>query len=81
MKKEIIFVLMVISALLISACDVYNTLYIKQAKEGAEEISEEEIVVEGFEEEVEIEIGEEEKEISEEAEEKEIPEDATVLIV
>lgn len=81
MKKEIVFALMVISVLLVSACDVYNTLYIKQAKEGAEEVSEEEIVVEGIEEETEIEIGEEGKEIIEEAEEKEIPKDAAVLIV
>ncbi len=81
MKKEIIFALMVISVLFISACDVYNTLYIKQTKEGAEEVSEEEIVVEGIEEEIKIGIGEEEKEIIEEAEEKEVPKDATVLIV
>ncbi len=74
MKKEIVFALMAISVLLISACDVYNTLYIKQAEEGVEEVSEEEIAIEGVEEEIDI-------EIAEEAEEKEIPKDATVLIV
>ena len=47
MKKEIIFALMAISVLLISACDVYNTLYIKQAG-NAEDVSEEEIIVEGL---------------------------------
>lgn len=46
MKKEIIFALMVISVLLISACDVYNTLYIKQAAD-AEEVAEEDILMEG----------------------------------
>ena len=30
-KKEILFALMVLSVFLISACDVYNTLYVKQA--------------------------------------------------
>ena len=69
MKKEIIFSLMAISVLLISACDVYNTLYIKQA-EDAEGVSDEEIIVEGLDEEVmeEAETGGEEI-------------DATVLIV
>ena len=73
MKKEIIFAVMAVSLLLISACDVYNTLYIKQAEEGAEGVSEEEIMVEGIEEEIEVGIAGEE--------EKEIPQDATVLIV
>ena len=30
MKKELLTILMVISMFLISACDVYNTLYVKQ---------------------------------------------------
>jgi hypothetical protein len=44
-KKEIIFTLMVLSIFFISACDVYNTLYIKQAEEGVE-VPEGEIIVE-----------------------------------
>ena len=83
MKKEIIFALMIISVLLISACDVYNTLYIKQAGE-AEDVSEEEIIVEGLDEEVmEEEAGTNVEEVDTgiAEEEVEIPEDATVLIV
>ncbi len=82
MKKEIIFALMAISVLLISACDVYNTLYIKQA-EDAEGVSDEEIIVEGLDEEA----MEEAETIGEEIgagiakEKEEVPEDATVLIV
>ena len=82
MKKEIIFALMAISVLLISACDVYNTLYIKQAAD-AEEVAEEEIMVEGADEDA-MEEGTEamEEEISTEvSEDEEVPEDATVLIV
>jgi len=81
-KKEIVFALMVISVLLISACDVYNTLYIKQAKD-AEGVSDEEIIVEGLDKAMEEEaetVGEEiDAGIAEE--EEELPEDATVLIV
>ena len=82
MKKEIIFALMIISVLLISACDVYNTLYIKQAGE-AEDVSEEEIIVEGLDEGAmeEAEAGGEEIDAGIAEEEEEIPEDATVLIV
>ena len=83
MKKEIIFALMVISIFLISACDVYNTLYIKQAEGGAVEVPEGDIIIEGEEvivatiEEIEISI----EEGDEEEMEEEIPEDATVIIV
>ena len=82
MKKEIIFALMAISVLLISACDVYNTLYIKQA-EDAEGVSEEEIIVEGIDEEVmeEAETGGEKIDVIIAKEKEELPEDATVLIV
>lgn len=82
MKKEIIFALMAISVLLISACDVYNTLYIKQA-EDAEGVSDEEIIVEGLDEEVmeEAETGGEEIDAGIAKEREELPEDATVLIV
>src|SRR3989338_9561281 len=73
---------MAISVLLISACDVYNTLYIKQAGE-AEEVSDEEIIVEGLDEGAmeEAEAGGEEIDAGIAEEEEEIPEDATVLIV
>ena len=82
MKKEIIFALLAVSVLLISACDVYNTLYIKQAGE-AEDVSEEEIIVEGLDEEVieEAEADVEEIDIGIAEEKEELPEDATVLIV
>ena len=81
MKKEIIFALMVISVLLISACDVYNALYIKQA-EGAEDVSDEEIIVEGLgEDAMEEEADAAGEEIDIGITEEEIPEDATVLIV
>ena len=83
MKKEIIFALMVLSILLISACDVYNTLYIKQAG-NAEDVSEEEIIVEGLNKTVmeeEAETNVEEIDIGIAEEEEETPEDATVLIV
>jgi len=81
-KKEIVFALMAIFVLLISACDVYNTLYIKQT-EDAEDVSEEEIVVEGLDKamEEEAETNVEEIDIGIAEEEEEIPEDATVLIV
>jgi len=60
-KKQLFFVLMMISLLLISACDIYNTLYVKQptiqgaavtVPEGAIkiEVSEEEVFFEGEEE-------------------------------
>src|SRR3989338_4159301 len=73
---------MAISVLLISACDVYNTLYIKQAGE-AEEVSDEEIIVEGLDEGAmeEAEAGGEEIDAGIAEEEEELPEDATVLIV
>ena len=46
-KKEIIFALMIISIFLVSACDVYNTLYVKQvATEEAVEVPEEAIILE-----------------------------------
>ena len=88
MKKEII-ILMVLSVFLISACDVYNTLYIKQAQGDTVEVPEEAIVIEEVSiEEVEVEevgvIEEVEIIIEEDVaddEEEEIPEDATVLIV
>jgi hypothetical protein len=45
-KKEIIFALMIVSMFLISACDVYNTLYIKQAEQGeAVEVPEGDIII------------------------------------
>ena len=64
-KKEILIALMVISMFLISACDVYNTLYVKQSEIDAEaleaqeavEVPEGDITIEidtGVEEEVEI---------------------------
>src|SRR3989338_918077 len=73
---------MAISVLLISACDVYNTLYIKQAGE-AEEVSDEEIIVEGLDEGAmeEAEAGGEEIDAGIAKEKEELPEDATVLIV
>ena len=92
MKKEIFIALMVISMFFISACDVYNTLYVRQGEGEAVEVPEGEIMVEGEEESVEeemeditgiieeIEISIEE-EVEEEMEEEEIPEDATVIIV
>ena len=83
MKREIIFALLAISVLLISACDVYNTLYIKQAG-NAEDVSEEEIIVEGLNKTVmeeEAETNVEEIDIGIAEEEEETPEDATVLIV
>ena len=92
-KKEVLMVLMVISLFLINACDVYNTLYVKESEEGAVEVPEEAIIIEIGEEleevtgevveEVEIDIEDifgEEIEIEEE-EEEEIPEDVTVIIV
>lgn len=82
-KKEIIFVLMIFSMLLISACDVYNTLYIKQTEQGeAVEVPEEVIAIEelGEEEEEAEAISIEEADISIE-EEEEIAEDATVVVV
>jgi len=86
-KKEIFIALMVISIFFISACDVYNTLYVKQAEGESVEVPEGEIMIEGAEESVEdvtgiikeIEIGIEEE--FEEEIEKEIPEDATIIIV
>lgn len=82
LKKEILIV-MVISIFLISACDVYNTLYIKESEGGAVEVPEGDIIIEGEEvivatiEEIEISIeGGDEEEM-----EEEIPEDATVIIV
>ncbi|MBI2522883.1 PKD domain-containing protein [Candidatus Woesearchaeota archaeon] len=79
MKKEIIFALMAISILLISACDVYNTLYVKQA-EDAEGVSDEEIIVEGLDEKI-IEEAVGGEEIDAGIAKKEVLEDATVLIV
>jgi len=86
-KKEIVFVLMILSMFLISACDVYNTLYIKQTERGtAVEVPDELITIE------EVSNGEEDTEVAsideidiiieEEAEEREeIAEDATVIII
>jgi len=86
-KKEIVFVLMILSMFVISACDVYNALYIKQTEQGtAVEVPDELITIE------EVSNGEEDTEvvsidevdiiIEEEAEEREeITEDATVIIV
>jgi len=45
-KKEII-ILMVLSIFLISACDVYNTLYIKEAEGDAVEVPDSDIMIEG----------------------------------
>jgi len=45
-KREIFFALMIISMFLVSACDVYNTLYVKQTEGEAVEVSEEDIVLE-----------------------------------
>jgi hypothetical protein len=64
MKKEILFSVLIFSIFLLSSCDIYDTLYIKQT--GAEDVSDDEIVVDFAE---------------EEYVEKIIPEDATVLIV
>ena len=86
-KKEMFLALMVVSIFLISACDVYNTLYIKQAEEGESvEVSEDDIIldisnadIEGeVDEEVEEEVDDEEEELEEETE---VSEDATVMIV
>jgi len=44
-KKEIFIVLMVISIFLVSACDVYETLYVKEAGEEAVEVPEEAITI------------------------------------
>ncbi|MFH0868148.1 MAG: hypothetical protein V1831_02455 [Candidatus Woesearchaeota archaeon] len=91
-KKEIIFALMILSIFLISACDVYKTLYAQQPK-GGEEVS-----VESFEgniitdtdgeelitgiEDIEINMEEEDAEVEEvENIMEETPEDATVIIV
>ena len=86
-NKEIVFVLMILSMFLLSACDVYNTLYIKQNEQGgAIEVPEEIITIE------KISTGEEDTEVAsieedniiieEEAEEREeIAEDATVIII
>lgn len=56
MKKEILFALMIISIMLISACDVYNTLYAQQPGIEGEtvEVPEEEITIETEEEMEEI---------------------------
>ena len=78
MKKEIVFALMVISVLLISACDVYNTLYIKQPKD-SEGVSDEEIIIEGLDEKVTEEAGGEETDVG--IAKEEVPENGTVLIV
>jgi len=45
-KKEIL-ILMVLSVFLISACDVYNTLYIKEAQGDTVEVPDSDIMVEG----------------------------------
>ena len=47
-KKEFIIALMVISIFLISACDVYNTLYVKESEAEGEavEVPEEAITIE-----------------------------------
>ena len=47
LKKELFIVLMIISMFLISACDVYETLYVKESEvEEAVEVPEEVIVIE-----------------------------------
>ena len=96
MKKEILFALMIISVILISACDVYNTLYAQQPRiEGeAVEVPEEDITIEtedwmeGMAEDTEeidsedlLNKGEVEIDIEDIFEEEDIPEDATVTIV
>jgi|TARA_B100001964_G_C14189400_1_gene580267 PKD repeat protein len=43
-KKEILIVLMIISIFMISACDIYNTLYVKQAGEEVGEVPGEDII-------------------------------------
>jgi len=95
-KKELIIVLMVISMFLVSACDVYDTLFIKQNKtEGVVEVPEEDIFIDMETkddfiteiEEVEIdfdkdkEVGTGNESIPEEEPKKEIPEGAIVTIV
>jgi len=90
-KKDGIIALLILSIFLISSCDVYNTLYVKQAEVEAVEVPEGEIFVEGDEigeeeigeglvivEDIEIFIDEEDEEV---VEEFEISEDATVIIV
>jgi PKD repeat protein len=88
-KKEFIIGLLVISMFLISACDVYKTLYVKEAGEEEEgvEVPEDAITIEieeGMEEvpsleEIDIEdMFQEEEEV---ADEEEIPEDTNVIIV
>ena len=64
MKKEILIALMVISLFLVSACDVYNTLYVKKydAEGEAVEVPEEAIII-GAEEGVEWAAGEAAEEI------------------
>ncbi len=44
-KKMFLFAVLVISILIVSGCDVYQTLYPNQAQAGAEKISDEEIAV------------------------------------
>ena len=48
-EKRIIFALMVISILFVSACDIYDALYVKQQgnKEGTEKVSDDKITIEG----------------------------------
>ena len=83
-KKEFFVVLMVISMFLVSACDVYNTLYVKPSEIKGEtvEVPEGDIITEvgpgaGEKEEATV----EEIEIGEEEAEKEVPEGATVITV
>ena len=83
-KKEFFAVLMVISMFLVSACDVYNTLYVKPSEIKGEtvEVPEGDIITEvgpgaGEKEEATV----EEIEIGEEEAEKEVPEGATVITV
>ena len=85
MKKELIFSIMIISMFLISACNVYNTLYVKQPEIQGEVITvpEGNITVEipevGVLEEEEEEISEEVEEEVEEVEVVEIEEEEVIV--
>ena len=97
MGKKVFIALMIISVFFISACDIYNTLYIKEGDETVE-VPEGDIIMEGIDAEEEVEewedvdiveiIDAEEdadeediEEIEVEIEEKEIPKDAPVIMV
>lgn len=82
MKKGVLFILMVISVIFISACDVYESLYtIPNAQDGTEEVPEGDILIE-ISEDTEEETTEEETETTEE--EMVVEEetgDATIILI